>query len=53
VASSEALEFATVYDIDKWEGSMKTLQRIRDPFDMFCKMIDDQFVGKWARETSI
>jgi chromosome partitioning protein len=49
VVGSEALEFATVYDIDKWEGSAKTLARIRDPFDVFCKLIDDQFVEKWSR----
>jgi chromosome partitioning protein len=49
VVGSEALEFATVYDIDKWEGSMKTLLRIRDPFDLFCMMIDDLFVAKWSR----
>jgi len=49
VVGSEALEFATVYDIDKWEGSAKTLARIRDPFDLFCKLIDDQFVDKWSR----
>lgn len=49
VVGSEALEFATVYDIDKWEGSAKTLARIRDPFDLFCKLIDDQFVEKWSR----
>ncbi|NVO05895.1 MAG: AAA family ATPase [Rhodoferax sp.] len=49
VVGSEALEFATVYDIDKWEGSAKTLSRIRDPFDVFCKLIDDQFVSKWSQ----
>jgi chromosome partitioning protein len=49
VVGSEALEFATVYDIDKWEGSAKTLARIRDPFDLFCKLIDDQFTDKWSR----
>lgn len=48
VVGSEALEFATVYDIDKWEGSTKTLNRIREPFDLFCKLIDDQFVSKWS-----
>ena len=48
VVGSEALEFATVYDIDKWEGSAKTLSRIRDPFDLFCKLIDDQLSAKWS-----
>lgn len=49
VVGSEALEFATVYDIDAWEGSKKTLSRIRDPFDSFVKIIDDRTVQKWSR----
>lgn len=52
VVGSEALEFATVYDIDAWEGSKKTLTRIRDPFDAFVKIIDDRAVQKWARPDS-
>jgi len=52
VVGSEALEFATIYDIDKWEGSAKTLQRIREPFDLVCKLIDNEFVAKWQREAT-
>jgi chromosome partitioning protein len=48
IASAEALEFSTVYDIEKWEGSAKTLSRLREPFDMFCQLIDDRFVTKWT-----
>lgn len=47
VVGSEALEFATVYDIESWEGSKKTLSRIRDPFDAMVKVIDDRTVTKW------
>lgn len=47
-ASSEALEASTVYDVDTWEGSHKTLQRIREPLDQLCKLIDDRFVAKWT-----
>jgi chromosome partitioning protein len=49
VVGSEALEFATIYDIDKWSGSKKTLDRIRDPFDHFCQILDDEFTAKWQR----
>lgn len=49
VVGSEALEFATVYDIDAWEGSRKTLSRIRDPFDTFVKIIDDRSIQKWGQ----
>jgi chromosome partitioning protein len=49
-ASSEALEASTVYDIDTWEGSNRTLQRIREPLDNLCKLVDDRFVAKWTGE---
>ncbi|WP_126447914.1 AAA family ATPase [Sulfuricystis multivorans] len=49
VVGSEALEFATVYDIDSWEGSKKTLSRIKDPFDAFVKIIDERTAQKWSR----
>lgn len=46
VASSGALAFSTVYDIAKWEGNLKTLQRIRAPLDAYCQWIDDMYVEK-------
>jgi chromosome partitioning protein len=48
VVGSEALEFATIYDIEAWSGSKKTLDRIRDPFDQFCKLVDEEFYAKWT-----
>jgi chromosome partitioning protein len=50
VVGSEALEFSTPYDISAWEGSKKTLSRIRDPFDALVKLIDDRCVAKWQGE---
>lgn len=47
VVGSEALEFATIYDIESWSGGKKTLDRIRDPFDQFCRLVDDEFTAKW------
>ena len=47
VVGSEALEFATIYDIESWSGGKKTLDRIRDPFDEFCRLVDDEFTMKW------
>jgi chromosome partitioning protein len=49
VVGSEALEFATIYDIESWAGSKRTLDRIRDPFDAFCRLVDDEFVTKWSK----
>ena len=48
VVGSEALEFATIYDIEAWSGSKRTLDRIRDPFDQFCKLVDEEFYAKWT-----
>lgn len=48
VVGSEALEFSTIYDIESWSGGKKTLDRIRDPFDAFCKLVDDEFTSKWT-----
>lgn len=40
VASVGAIQFASVYDIERYEGSAKTYSRIRDAFDQLVHMID-------------
>ncbi len=50
VVGSEALEFSTIYDIETWSGGKKTLDRIRDPFDQFCRLVDEEFTAKWLGE---
>lgn len=50
LVGSEALEFSTVYDIDNWTGGMKTLQRIKEPFDRLSQYVDDRFVQKWKEQ---
>jgi chromosome partitioning protein len=52
VVGSEALEFSTAYDISAWEGSKRTLARIRDPFDAFVKLVDDRCVAKWQGDVA-
>lgn len=47
VVGSEAIEFATIYDVESWSGGKKTLDRIREPFDEFCKLLDEEFSIKW------
>jgi chromosome partitioning protein len=49
VVGSEALEFSTIFDVESWSGSKRTLDRIRDPFETFCRLVDDEFVAKWSR----
>jgi chromosome partitioning protein len=48
VVGSEALEFSTIYDIESWSGGKKTLDRIRDPFDQFVRLFDEEFSVKWG-----
>ena len=49
-ASSEALEASTIYDINSWEGSNRTLLRIKEPLDALCKLVDDRFVAKCSHQ---
>lgn len=45
--SSGALRISTVFDISKWEGSMKTLERVREPLDEYCRWLDNFYSEKW------
>ena len=47
VMSAGSLKFSTVFDISRWDGSTKSLSRIRDPFEDFSRWIDDQVSMKW------
>ncbi|GLC96302.1 Cobyrinic acid a,c-diamide synthase (plasmid) [Cupriavidus necator H16] len=47
VMSNGALALATVFDISKFEGSNKTFQRVRIPFDEYCRWVDEFYAGKW------
>jgi chromosome partitioning protein len=49
VVGSEALEFATIFDVEGWTGSKKTLDRVRDPFEAFCRQVDEEFIAKWSK----
>lgn len=47
VMSGGSLSYTTVFDISKWDGGNRTLQRIREPLEAFCRWIDDQVSSKW------
>lgn len=47
VMTAGSLSYTTVFDISKWEGSNKTLLRIREPLEEFCRWTDDQFSSNW------
>jgi chromosome partitioning protein len=44
VSTVGAVQFQTVYDIARYEGSMKTYAKIRDAYDRFVEMIDQSIV---------
>ena len=50
VTSSSSAEFGTVYDISKYEGSMKTYSRARDAYDRVNDLIEASIRGSWARQ---
>src|SRR5574338_109594 len=50
VTSATATEFATVYDVSKWEGSSKTYSRARDAYDRLVELIDAKIVNLWYQQ---
>ena len=50
VSSMTALEFATVYDVSKWDGGSKTYSRARDAYDRLVEAIDLKLVNLWEDE---
>ena len=47
VTSNKAAEFATVYDIQKYDGSAKTYKRAVDAYDRFVDLIEESAVEAW------
>lgn len=53
VTSNKAAEFATVYDIQKYEGAVKTYKRALDAYDRFVDLVEESLVEAWrARRTT-
>jgi chromosome partitioning protein len=50
VTSTASMEFGTVYDISKYDGSTKTYQRAREAYDRLAEMIDQQIFALWTAE---
>jgi chromosome partitioning protein len=48
VTSATSIEFGTVYDVSKWDGSAKTYVRAREAYDRFVELIDQKLVNLWA-----
>ncbi|MEX3815745.1 ParA family protein [Paraburkholderia sp. BR13439] len=47
VTQTAAAEFGTVYDISRYQGSLKTYQRAREAYDRFAEIVDQQLVALW------
>ena len=47
VTSNKAAEFATVYDVQKYDGSAKTYKRAIDAYDRFVDLIEESIVEAW------
>jgi chromosome partitioning protein len=51
VTSVGAVQFGSVYDIDRYQGSAKTYAKIRDAYDKFVEMIDQSIISTvWQGE---
>jgi len=47
--SGGALELSTVFDLDKDDSGLKTLQRVRAPYEKYCQWLDEFYAPKWEK----
>lgn len=47
VTANKAAEFATVYDVQKYDGSAKTYKRATDAYDRFVELIEQSVIETW------
>ncbi len=47
VTSSKSAEFATVYDVQRYDGAAKTYKRAVDAYDRFVDLIEESIVEAW------
>lgn len=47
VTSSKSAEFATAYDVQRYDGSAKTYKRAVDAYDRFVDLIEESVVEAW------
>ena len=47
VTSNKSAEFATVYDVQKYDGSAKTYKRAVDAYDRFVDLIEQSAIEAW------
>ena len=47
VTSSKSAEFATVYDVQRYDGAAKTYKRAVDAYDRFVDLVEESVVEAW------
>ena len=47
VTSNKSAEFATVYDVQRYDGSAKTYKRAIDAYDRFVDLIEESVIEAW------
>ena len=47
VTSNKAAEFATVYDVQRYEGAAKTYKRAADAYDRFVELVEQSVFESW------
>ncbi len=52
VTSNKAAEFATVYDVQKYDGSAKTYKRAVDAYDRFVDLVEESIVETWRKRAA-
>lgn len=53
VTSASSAEFGTVYDISKYEGSLKTYKRARDAYDRFVELTEQSVFAAWDAQGGV
>lgn len=53
VTSNKAAEFATVYDVQRYEGSAKTYKRAVDAYDRFVELVEQSVVATWRSRSGL
>lgn len=50
VTVAASTEFGTVYDISRYEGSMKTYRRARDAYDRVADLVEQALIVSWHQQ---
>jgi chromosome partitioning protein len=52
VTTNKAAEFATVYDVQKYDGAAKTYKRAADAYDRFVDLMEQSLVETWRARSA-